>query len=77
MIDKHVPPSAFAFSGVILAIKPDSPTVAVAFVAAACLFGWVKWLDHKREIEESSLESEIKDIKSKVDSLMIARGLGR
>lgn len=77
MNDIHIPPLALALTGLVLALKPDCPTSAIAFIAAMVLFGWMKWLESKARKHDEDIEAQIKDLKTKVESLLMARGLGR
>jgi flagellar biosynthesis component FlhA len=77
MPDNLVSQLTLALSGIVLAMKPDSPTTAIAFIAAAALFGFMQWLDSAKEKKSHDMEKQINDLKTKVDSLLMARGLGR
>ena len=73
----HVPPLALALSGLVLALNPGTPSTALAFIGAAALFGFTKWLEVQSDKRPAEVDAQLKDLKAKVDSLLMARGLGR
>lgn len=77
MPDSQIPPLALAFAGFVLAMKPDSPTTAIAFIAAVGLFGFTKWLDKKASNDLDVVRSDLKALKDKVESNLISKGFGR
>lgn len=74
---KNIPAFAVCLSGLMLAIRPDSPNQAVAFIGAAFLFGFEMWIDRKNDSEVADLANQVKQLKERVDGLMLKQGLGR
>lgn len=65
-----------AFSLALLAMRPDVD-VALAVVALSVLFGAVTLIEKKQDEELELLTSQVKDLKNKVDALLLNKGFGR
>jgi hypothetical protein len=73
----QVPPITLAFAGLILAMKPDSATAALAFVASVALFAFVRWIERKKDERVDHFEMRLRDLQTKVDNLILGKSLGR
>lgn len=74
---KIIPPIALLLAGLILAVSPDSFSAATAFIASLALFGFTQWLDTKRTEHAHAIDSQIKELRTKVDNLILGKSLGR
>ncbi len=74
---KHVPPIALLIAALILAVSPDSFAASIGFISALALFGFTQWLETKKQTVNQSLEAQVKDIRTRLDDLILGRSLGR
>ncbi len=60
----------------LLAIRPDLE-VAVAIVSVASLFAALTYMERKQDTEFDVLTAQVKDLRDKVQAILINKGLGR
>lgn len=68
------------FLGILLlrdTIKGASIGDAIALASVAGLYGYQLFLESKRKVEDASLRSEVAQIRQAIDSLKIAKAMGR
>jgi hypothetical protein len=68
------------FLGILLlrdSIKGANVGDAIALAAVAGLYGYKLFLESKQKVEDASLRSEVAQIRQAVDSLKIAKAMGR
>lgn len=69
--------AAYLFCTIILLEIKTEAAVAVAVVSLAAMFIAVTWLERKQNKEFDLLVGQVKELKSKVDVLLLAKGMGR
>jgi hypothetical protein len=74
---KQIPAIAVCLSGLMLAVRPESNQLAVAFIGAASLFAFEMWVVKKEDPRVKELESQVKTLKDKVEGILLKQGLGR
>ena len=60
----------------LLGIKPE-PSVAVSLVSIVAMFVFVTWLEKRQDTELDQLTAQVKDLKNKVEMLLLNKGFGR
>lgn len=73
---KSIPALAVCLSGLMLAIRPE-PTLAVAFIGAAILFGFEMWLMNHDDKRIAEIELQMRVLKEKTETIALKQGLGR
>jgi len=74
---KMIPSYTLALAGLVLAYKPDSITTALAFIAAAALFGWLQYLERIETKKSESVDEQLRIMREKVELLSLKIGLNR
>lgn len=58
-------------------VFPDSPASYLSVVSSHALLGFSFWLERKKIEDVERLEAQVKDLRDKVNSELMARGLKR
>lgn len=74
---KLVPPIALFLAGLILAVSPDSFAASIAFIASIALVGFYQYLETKKADHDQTVDSQLKELRTKVDNLILGKSLGR
>lgn len=70
-------PLLFQIVTFLLVIVKSDPISLIAFVVANAIAAYHMGLTHKKSDELEKLKEDLDKVKSKVDGLSIAKGLGR
>jgi flagellar biosynthesis component FlhA len=64
--------SAFAL---LLAIYPQSTQIVLGFMSVLAFLGFQSWVDRKKELELDEMRAQMKQIKDKIDAIVLKKGI--